>query len=176
MSSDSNAYLMVIGDREALAWVLSTRQTAFPAGRRGQVAQLTAGDELFVYTTRGCFRNPSRDRGRVIASATVTGPVVQDDDPVRFGERSFPLRCPLAITHLAPFGTGLELGEHLNALELFPDPRWWSIRLRRPPVPIGEHDRRYIADRLRTLVRPIDESLDDYVRLGSPAQAQGPSA
>jgi hypothetical protein len=52
------SYLLVIGEREALAWVLRESRTAFPATRRAEVDRLAVGDELFLLTTRGCFHNP----------------------------------------------------------------------------------------------------------------------
>ncbi len=170
MSGEHNAYLMVIGDREALAWVLSTRQTAFPAARAGQASRLAAGDELLVYTTRGCFRNPTRDRGRVVALATVAAPVTRDAAPVRFGDREYPLRCPLHVTELAPFGTGPVLAEHVAALHAFPDPRSWSVRLRRPLVSLDAHDRDLLVGLLRPALVPLDDALAEYLRRGAPVR------
>jgi hypothetical protein len=51
-------YLLVIGDAAALAWVLAEQRMAFPASRRSQAMALEVGDELLIYTTRGCFHNP----------------------------------------------------------------------------------------------------------------------
>ncbi|MFD0773039.1 hypothetical protein ACFQZ2_03780 [Streptomonospora algeriensis] len=170
MSGDSGAYLMVIGDREALGWILSTQQTAFPAARRGEAAKLAAGDRMLLYTTRGCFHNPTRDQGRVIAAAAVQGPVVQDEDPVRFGEREFPLRCPLLITEAAPFGSGVVLADHVENLHMFPDPRSWSTRLRRSPVAVDDHDDAYITERLQRYVRPLAEAVEDYTARATPAR------
>ncbi|QBI53085.1 hypothetical protein EKD16_06435 [Streptomonospora litoralis] len=160
---------MVIGDREALGWILSTQQTAFPAARRGEAAKLAAGDRMLVYTTRGCFHNPTRDQGRVIAEAEVQGPAVRDDEPVRFGERAFPLRCPLLITELAPFGSGVVLADHVENLHVFPDTRSWSVRLRRSPVPVDDHDHRYLTERLRKTTRPLAEAVEDYTARATPA-------
>ena len=64
-------YLLVIGERAALAWVLAEQQMAFPVLRRSQAMALEVGDELLIYTTRGCFHNPTRDAGRVMALASV---------------------------------------------------------------------------------------------------------
>jgi len=172
VSGEHSAYLMVIGDREALAWVLSTRQTAFPAARAGQVSRLAVGDELLVYTTRGCFRNPTRDRGRVVARATVAAPIARDEEPVRFGGREYPLRCPLHVTELAPFGRGVVLADHVEALHAFPDPRSWSVRLRRPLVPLDAHDRDLLAGLLRPELAPLDDALPEYLRRGVPVQQQ----
>lgn len=164
VSDETSAYLMVIGDRDALSWVLSTQQTAFPVTRRDQVSHLEAGHELLVYTTRGCFGNPTRDKGRIIARAAVTGPTVHDEEPVRFGEREFPLRCPLRITDLAPFGEGVVLADHVETLHAFPNPKTWSVLLRRPPVPLDAHDHRYLTAQLDPVTKPITETLKGYTR------------
>ncbi len=88
-SLSMTSYLLVIGDREALGWILTTGRMAFPSAGRAEVAALKPGDELFLYTTRGCFKNPTRDRGRIIATARVTSPVEHLDKPVHFADRDF---------------------------------------------------------------------------------------
>src|SRR6202051_2908697 len=65
-------YLLVIGERDALAWVLTTQRMAVPDYRSREVSALEPGDQLFLYTTRGCFHNPTRDRGRVVGVAKAT--------------------------------------------------------------------------------------------------------
>jgi hypothetical protein len=56
------AHLLILGDRDALRWVLRNERMAFEAHRRKDVTRLAVGDTLFVYTMRGCFHNPTRDR------------------------------------------------------------------------------------------------------------------
>jgi len=70
-------YLLLIADREPLAWIISEQRTAFGEHRAREAEKLEPGDALLLYTTRGCFRNPTRDRGRVIGRATVTTPATQ---------------------------------------------------------------------------------------------------
>jgi hypothetical protein len=135
------SYLLVIGDREALGWILSTGRMAFPSARRAEVAALQQGHELFLYTTRGAFKNPTRDRGRGIGTAQVTSPVRRLEEPVRFGEREYPIGCDLAIGPLAPFGSGLELAPLVPSLSAFDGVRdAWSTRLRRPLVRLSADD------------------------------------
>src|SRR5258708_10752130 len=95
VASQRSSYLLIISDREALAWILSTQRMAFPPRRGRSVPELQPGDNLLLYTTRGCFRNPSRDRGRVIARATVNSAVSHLDVFVEFGGRTFPVGCSL---------------------------------------------------------------------------------
>src|SRR5450631_3387057 len=104
MTTEPSAWILVIGDRDSLAWVLAEGRTAFPATRARAVQRLKAGDKLFIYTTRGCFHSPTRHRGRVIGEATVLGPVLPLGQPVSFVDRIFPLGCDLRIDSLAPLG------------------------------------------------------------------------
>jgi hypothetical protein len=66
----STAYLVVLGERDAIRWVLEQQRMAFPATPRSEVAALGPGDHLLLYATRGAWHNPGRDRGRIIGSAT----------------------------------------------------------------------------------------------------------
>lgn len=68
------SYLVILGDREAIGWVLREQRMAFPATPRAEVAALASGDRLYLYATRGAWRNPTRDRGRIIATAVARTP------------------------------------------------------------------------------------------------------
>lgn len=57
-------HLLIISANEPRAWVLENQRMAFPAGRRRESLSLRKGVEVLLYTTRGCFSNPSRDLGR----------------------------------------------------------------------------------------------------------------
>ena len=98
----SRSYLLVIGDAAPLAWVLTEQRMAFPALRRSQAAALEISDELFIYATRGCFHNPSRDRGRVMGLALVSSVVRDLAEPVVFDERRYTSGCTLDIQGIAP--------------------------------------------------------------------------
>src|SRR5438445_169104 len=71
LSSLVTSYLLVLGERVAVAWVLTQRRMAFPELRRTAAARLSRGDAVFIYTTRGCWHNPTRDRGVVIGQARI---------------------------------------------------------------------------------------------------------
>jgi hypothetical protein len=49
-------YLLVIGERSALAWILKSARMAFPHYREREVKELPPGDELLLYVTRGGVR------------------------------------------------------------------------------------------------------------------------
>jgi hypothetical protein len=155
-------YLLPIADREPLAWIVAEQRTAVSERRRREAETLEPGDRLFLYTTRGCFRNPTRDRGRVIGIAEVTRRARELDDPVRFGSREYPIEIALRIESLAPRGAGVELTSLLDRLESFPNKRAWSAYMRRALVPLAQRDGATIAGALRRATRPYRESADSY--------------
>ena len=156
-------FLLVIGDREPLAWVLTEERMAFTTGRASLARRLTPGDRLFLYTTRGCFRNPTRDRGRVIGEATVKTTVTTLEKPVEFGDLAFPLGCHLHITGLAARAAGVQLGTMLDKLHLFPDPKTWSVRLRQVLVPIDAHDATLLHGELASIMQPSHVHRPEYL-------------
>jgi hypothetical protein len=167
----SRSHLLVIGEAAALAWVLAEKRMAFPARRRAQAAALEAGDEFLVYTTRGCFHNPTRDVGRIMALATVSTDVHDLAKPVVFGERRYTWGCALDIQGVAPLHEGVELRPLVPELHAFPDTRSWSVHLRRPPVLLDEHDAALLKRHLAPFFEPLDRHLDAYVQAGKRRKA-----
>lgn len=143
------SYLLPIADREPLIWILRERKTAFPIYRRRDAEQLATGDRLLLYTTRGCFHNPRRDRGRVIGVATVRRPAKDLAEPIRFGEREFPIGVDFAFKALVPRDEGLELAPMVPDLpKTFANPRAWSASLRRALVPFDDGEAQQIVSEL----------------------------
>ena len=158
-------YLLIIGDREPLAWILSEGLMAFPAHRSRDAGQVSEGDRLFLYTTRGCFHNPGRDRGRVIGEATVSTGVSTLKNPVEFGERSYTLGCSLDITGLAPRDEGPEMIGLVDSLHLFlnSDPKSWGVRLRRVLARLDKHDAGVLHKKLQPVMLAVNKSRDGYL-------------
>lgn len=155
-------YLLPIADRDPLAWIVAEQRTAVSERRRREAEALKPGDRVFLYTTRGCFRNPTRDRGRVIGIAVVTRRARELDDPVRFRGREYPIEIALRIESLAPLGAGVELTSLLDRLESFPNKRAWSAYMRRAIVPLAQKDGTVIAGAVREVARPYRQSVDSY--------------
>jgi len=89
-------------------------------------------DTVFLLTTRGCFRNPTRDRGRIVGVATIVRPAEDLEEPVRFGDREFSVGVKLRIESLLPGNEGVELAPLIPKLrESCPNEGAWSARLRR---------------------------------------------
>lgn len=160
---DARSYLLVIGDREALAWVLRESRMAFPPTRRAEVDRLDEGDELLIFTTRGCWRNPTRDRGRVIGRAEVTSPVAAYGEPVEIAGRRFTRGCGIRIRSLAPVRDGVELAPLVPRLQAFPNESGWGIRLRRPLLELPTADATLVRDRLARIVCAPSEVAGDYL-------------
>jgi hypothetical protein len=158
----STTHLVILSDRTALSWVLTEQRMAFPAGRARSAQAIQQGDEVLLYTTRGCFGNPTRDLGRVIGYATVASPVRALDEPVRFGERAFTEGCEFAIDGLAPFRTGVVLRDLVPQLAVFPDPKSWSVRLRRASLPLPPEDAELILRELGPHLKPYEEAVPAY--------------
>ncbi|WP_239089524.1 hypothetical protein [Sphaerimonospora thailandensis] len=158
-----SAYLLILGEREAVAWVLRESRMAFPPTSRSEVNRLKVGDELFVLTTRGCWHNPTRDRTRVIGLATVTSPVVPYDRPVTIAGRDFTRGCDIGLRALTPYLTGVELAPLVPRLAAFPDKNAWSIRLRRPLLELGESDAGLLTRELDGVARDPAELILGYL-------------
>jgi hypothetical protein len=160
-------YLVPISDREPLAWILRERRTAFGENRAREAQALSVGDVLFLYTTRGCFRNPTRDRGRVICRATVKSRARRVRRPPSFVGRDFPHVVDLEIETVAPPRGGLELAPLIPLLKrTFPDPTSWSARMRRALVTVDDQDAAELERRLKGLVGPYEDARSAYVTIG----------
>ncbi|WP_405668990.1 hypothetical protein [Streptomyces sp. NBC_00055] len=158
----SATHLVIISDRTALSWVLHEQRMAFPAGRSRAARAIGEEDELLLYSTRGCFRNPTRDVGRILGHATVASPVRVLDEPVSFGERTFTEGCTLRIHGLTPIHEGVSLRDHVDRLTVFPHPETWSVRMRRASLPLPPADADLLHDELRPLLQPYVETVNGY--------------
>jgi hypothetical protein len=162
--ASSATYLLVLGDRAALAWVLKHERMAFPDYRRAETRALKLGDRLLLYTTRGCFRNPTRDRGRVIGEAVVTSKLIPLDQAVVISGRTYPVGCKISVKRLAALHEGVILRDLVPDLDAFPNKETWAIRLRRPLVSLSAHDADLLSARLAPLVGNPKETVVGYLR------------
>jgi hypothetical protein len=161
------AYLLPIADRDALAWILRGQRTAFGEHRSREAEALDVGDVLLLYTTRGCFRNPTRDRGRVIGRALVASRSRRVRRAPSFGGREYPLVVDLSIETLAPLRTGVELAPLVERLRAtFPDARSWSVRMRRALVPLDPRDGDTIERELHRVANGYPSALPSYDAIG----------
>ena len=155
-------YLLVIGDRDAFRWILRDRRMAFSPHRAREAGALEIGDKLLLYTTRGCFKNPTQDRGRVVGVAQVASEVAPFRRPVEFGGQAYGVGCNLKFVSLVPRGEGVELAPMVSELNAFPNTRAWSARMRRPLVALSASDVRLLEVRLEPRVVGLTEARDSY--------------
>jgi hypothetical protein len=128
---------------------------AFPSVNRREVNALKNGDELFLYTTRSAFRNPTRDRSRVIGTAWARSEVTKSDQPVRFDSREYPFICQLEVGPVVPFGHGVPIAPLVPQLQTFDGlGNGWAIKLRRPLLELSSHDSSVIRMHLSKLEKP----------------------
>lgn len=158
----ATTHLLIIGDRDPLRWVVTAQRMAFPPGRSKMVAHLAEGDQVLVYTTRGCFRSPNRDQGRIMARATIVSPIRKLSQPIHFGTRDFTEGCRLGIEALAPYRDGLALRDLVSRLQVFPDGVPWSARLRRPALTLPTPDALLINRELDPYLRPYANVVKTY--------------
>ena len=111
---------------------------AFGPSRYKAPDTLLQDDKLALYTTRGCLRNPTRDRGRVIGTATITSRPQALQSVVVFGNQVFDRGCRLRIERLVPVDRGPELANLVEMLCTFPDS--WHSHIRKTLVQLSEQD------------------------------------
>jgi hypothetical protein len=172
MRSDRATYLLILGHRAGLAWVLGNSRMAFTEARIKEGQRLAEGDWLFLYTSRGCFGNPTRDRGRVIGEGEVLTTVRRRRVPLTIMRQEFTHDCQIMLKSLAPFGQGVVIADLVDQLEIFPDRRNWSFRLRRPLLRLPPPDATLIAREVRQVVRPVEETIDHYVEMPALAKSR----
>ncbi|MGY1453631.1 hypothetical protein [Streptomyces sp. SS8] len=126
-------HLVTTGGRSAPIRFVTVRRTAFPTGRSAALAE---GEEVLLHTTRGCFRNPAPDLGRVVARARVAGPVRSLDEPVRPGERALTEGRDPRVDGLAPYRECLVPRDPVPRPAVLPDPASRNVRPRRTVLPL----------------------------------------
>jgi len=159
-----------------LAWVLTEQRMAFHAKHRTNAMALEVGDELLIYTTRGCFHSPTRDAGRLMGLASVATPVHDLTEPIVFGERRYTSGCALAIHGVAALREGVELSQLVTELHVFPDARTWGMQLRRSLVPLDKHDATILRRHLTTFLEPLEYHRDAYLQIAKSHKGQHQSA
>mgnify|MGYP001243220056 CR=1 FL=1 len=160
--ADGRTALLVISDREPLLWMLRTSSFAIPATRAASAPR--PGTTLLLYTTRGCYRNPTRDRGLVMGIARVTSDPQPLETAVAFRGHEYRIGMSLQIEGACFPHEGVELGAVRHELDLLPDTGPWSYRTRRSIVNLTDHDATLIRERLEPVLRPVPEVLPTYVR------------
>ena len=165
--NEPQSHLLILGNPVGLAWVLTNQKMAFSERRVKQAQHLVVGDRVFVYASSRAFRNPKVKRGSVIADAVIRTAISQVK-PINIRGLSYPYVVEMALQRLAPPGTGVELSQHIDRLDLFPDRRTWTSRIRRTIAPLSESDASFLAGKLGAVAkRDRHEALRGYEALAS---------
>lgn len=137
------SWLFVLGESEAVEWVVQNRVMAFRDGIRTN--ELRPKDRFVVYVSRGAFHNPTRDEAQVVASGIVTSQV--ESKPVTVcGERfkqSVRIRfdgIPLKARHGVPFVPCVPKLRFIRKKES------WGCYVRRSLIRIEDRDYELLAD------------------------------
>jgi hypothetical protein len=92
----------------------------------------------------------------------VSSPVRTLAEPIIFGKRSFPEGCSLTIHGLAPFHEGVVLRDHVDRLSVFPEPKYWSVHMRRASLRLPAADAELIRNELRPLLKSYKDTIEAY--------------
>ena len=164
------SHLIILGERTAIAWVLSEGRMAFSQSRASAAsAAVAVGDELLLYSTRGAFHNPGRHRGRVFGRAIVETGVEALAEPVRLLGREFTHDCRFSLVSIAPIHRGVDLSALIPRLTSFPNKTGWPTALRRPLMTLTPADALLMRRRLEAVVVPTADSLSGYLAEARPA-------
>ena len=130
---------------------------AFNDGRLNQARKLRPGDRLVLYASKRAFGSPGSKRGLIIGEANVKREVRELGRPVSVAGLPYRYIVDFSLECLTPLGDGVALSEHLDELELFPDVRNWTSRIRRTVVPLSDHDAEFLTRKLGLVaVNPVD--------------------
>jgi hypothetical protein len=161
MPETPRPFLLILREADGLAYVLREHRMAFASKRR---IPLTHGDIVFLYTTRGIFRDPGAGRGLIIGRAEIISGMVKFDSGLRIADRVYTSGCHLAITGLVPLGDGLELRQIVDELETFhPHPKRWAFRIYSSFVQLSPKDASVIQERIQPLLQDPECVRQAYI-------------
>lgn len=131
--------IFVVGSRVALEFILDNEVMAFRAAVKTEL--LTEGMKFAIYTTRGAYGNPSKDRSQILALGRLVSGVT--DHPHSIGHELFPRSCQLRIEARLPWRNGLLFEPLIDELAFVGGRRRYSSVFHRTivKVPVKDFDR-----------------------------------
>lgn len=147
-------WLIVLGDRDAIDWVVANGRMAVS----DKVRTLPEpGERVALYTTRGAYRNPTRDRSQIIGLGRVTGKAVRRD--INVAGKTYAASFPIGIDAITESRQGLPFEPLVEHLTFITTKRTWGGALRRPLVRIPDADfkqieRRFMAHHRTSIASP----------------------
>ncbi len=128
--------IIVIGEKNAIEWVLKTQRMAFRDTAR--TTHVHSGDRIALYTTRGAYGNPTRDESQIIALGRFASDVQNKQAVVN--DVTYTKSCGLTITDQLEPRHGLAFRPLVAQLEFVRSKRGWATYMRRTLVPINDRD------------------------------------
>lgn len=146
---DPVPWLIVIGEREGLRWVVEHQRMAFRDTVKGSPS---AGDAFAIYVSRGAFHNPGRDEAQILGLGTFKTGIERRATTV--GDERYARTARLEISDVRPERQGLPFRPLVESLTFIAKKSGWAAYVRQTLVPIPEADLDLIAKRFRELPTP----------------------
>ena len=137
----SVGWLLVIGEVEALRWIIANGRTGFRSNTRS--GGIAAGDSFALYTTRGSYHNPNTCVSQVLGLGTFTSSV--NDEDVVIAREHFPKSVPLAFASLLPERKGMPFVPLVPKLSFIRSKTGWAPYLHSALVQVPDSDMRLIV-------------------------------
>jgi len=128
--------MFVIGEAEALDWVLTEERMAFRA--HVKTVELAVGDRVAIYASRGTWHNPTRDRAQLAAIGSISRSVAEKE--IAVGSETMPAWCELSFSMKLPSRDGVEFAPLVPRLSFITKKESWGTALRRTIVRLPERD------------------------------------
>lgn len=132
-----SAWLIVLNDGEAIAWVLDNSKMAFKAGVR-HADLVRAGDDFVLYCTVQAFGPKGPKGSRVFAYGTFESAVAPALNSIN--GREYESEAGLVHIRSLPSLQGPDIRDFIDRLEFIPNKRHWASHVRSTIVPLGRHD------------------------------------
>jgi len=165
-----SAYLLVFGYAAGASWALHEQRMGYGASNNSKGAAVEPGDVFLPYVTKGCWGwSGSRQQQVLIGRAVVLTGAKALAEPVRLGEgRKIDTACELFFEQLAPYGEGVALAPLAPSLDVFRESPYWTNKLRRPVLRLGDADAERITAALKAVTSAYDDTIGSYPRAHLP--------
>ncbi|MDV8015621.1 hypothetical protein R4P70_30315 [Rhodococcus sp. IEGM 1241] len=159
-------HLVVLGNAEAVRWVLKNQRMAFSEVGRRTASRLSRGDTLVFYAGVKCWPalggKVRPKAGIMIGSAVVLTEVARLRTAAQVGGRKFEYGCEVFFERLAALGSGLSISDVKNDLELTAGRANYGQVLRRTPILLSSADTALLSARLESVTAPYEDSVGAY--------------
>lgn len=171
----SATHLVVLGNAVTVRWVLANQRMAFTEVGRRSASRLSRGDTLLFYASNKCWPTLGGSvrptSGVLIGNAVVLTDISRLRAPAHIGGRRFDYACEVFFESLAPLGSGVAIGPVKDELKLTAGRANYGQVLQRTPVLLATEDAHLLTARLKSLAKPFEVSVEDYLRVAGNGEA-----